>query len=240
MIVGKAILDRNLIKSSDTGRLKNSTFDLTIGDIIPIGKVGIKLRRAPGGLRSYILDPREMVWILSKEEFSLPSNVTGIATLRTTFTQQGMLALNVGIIDPHFDGPISTALINFSDVPREIKAGEAFFRVVFIEHEDVSAYKPQRNESRRRNEYLGQLEQTSLENDFPQNFLNIPKLTDDYYADIFGRMILSWIKKHKWWSFLAAIVIAVIGSFLFKLGLWEFMKVEFEWLKSIKSQATPL
>ena len=37
-----------------------------------------------------------MVWVLSKEEFALPKDVTGLATLRTTFTKQGILALNVG------------------------------------------------------------------------------------------------------------------------------------------------
>jgi deoxycytidine triphosphate deaminase len=61
----------------------------------------------------YFLEPREMVWVLSKEEFRMPANVTGLATLRTTFTKQGILALNVGIIDPLFEGPISTALITF-------------------------------------------------------------------------------------------------------------------------------
>jgi deoxycytidine triphosphate deaminase len=50
------------------------------------------------------LEPREMVWILSKEEFALPKDVTGFATLRTTFTKQGILALNVGIIDPFLTG----------------------------------------------------------------------------------------------------------------------------------------
>ena len=70
-----------------------------------------------------------MVWVLSKEEFNLPNTVTGIATLRTTYTKQGILALNVGIIDPNFEGPISTVLINFSDRPRRIKVGESFFSV---------------------------------------------------------------------------------------------------------------
>ena len=240
MIVGKAILERNLIKFSDHGRLKNSTFDLTIGDIVPIGKDGIKLRRKPGGLDSYILDPREMVWILSKEEFNLPSNVTGIATLRTTFTQQGMLALNVGIIDPHFQGPISTALINFSDVRREIRVGEAFFRVVFIEHEDVSVHRPERSESRQRDEYLRHLEQTSLENDFPQNFLAVPKLTDEYYGDVFGRMVWGWLKRNWKKSVAISVVVVVFLWFQFHLGMWDFMTEKFQWLKKLKTDSSPL
>src|SRR5947209_3059299 len=139
MIVGKSILDRGLVTGGGTSNLKNSTYDLTVGEIVPIGKRAMKERQRNPTL-SYFLDPREMVWVLSKEEFNIPATVTGLATLRTTFTKQGILALNVGIIDPFFQGPISTALINFSDQPRRIAVGDKFFRVAFFEHEDVTPH----------------------------------------------------------------------------------------------------
>jgi deoxycytidine triphosphate deaminase len=113
MITGRQILERGLIHEGTDHNLKNSTFDLTIGQIIPIGKRAFLSRRNRDLLAMYFLEPREMVWVLSKEEFSMPANVTGFATLRTTFTKQGILALNVGIIDPMFHGQISTALITF-------------------------------------------------------------------------------------------------------------------------------
>src|SRR5712691_5628323 len=108
----------------------------------PIGKKAIRARRKDPIVSPYFLEPREMVWVLSKEEFDMPADVTGFATLRTTFTKQGILALNVGIIDPLFRGPISTALINFSDRPRAIRIGDKFFRIAFFPHSDVSAYHP--------------------------------------------------------------------------------------------------
>jgi deoxycytidine triphosphate deaminase len=117
MIVGKQILERGLVNGGCESNLKNSTFDLTIGEIVPIGKKALQERRRNPNVPSVFLEPREMVWVLSREEFNMPADVTGFATLRTTFTKQGILALNVGIIDPLFKGPISTALINFSDRP---------------------------------------------------------------------------------------------------------------------------
>jgi deoxycytidine triphosphate deaminase len=110
MIVGDDILTRGLVTGGTVENLKNSTFDLTVGAIIPIGKDAVRTRtraraRREEPLTTYFLEPREMVWVLSKEEFALPKDVTGLATLRTTFTKQGILALNVGIIDPFFSRP---------------------------------------------------------------------------------------------------------------------------------------
>lgn len=101
-----------------------------------------------------------MAWILSKEKFKMPKNVTGLATLRTTFTKQGILALNVGIIDPFFEGPISTALINFSDRPRRIDVDDKFFRVVFFEHEDVTSFH-EGSENKEGLSYFKELESVS-------------------------------------------------------------------------------
>src|SRR3984893_17408438 len=105
MIVGNDILSRGLVTGGTVENLKNSTYDLTVGEIIPIGKEAVRARALARAQReepltTYFLEPREMVWVLSKEEFDLPKDVTGLATLRTTFTKQGILALNVGIIDP--------------------------------------------------------------------------------------------------------------------------------------------
>src|ERR1700730_14185303 len=99
MIVGQGILDRKLVVGGSTASLKNSTFDLTVGDIVPIGKKAIKERRKKQAPSSYYLEPREMVWVLSREEFNMPADVTGLATLRTAFTKQGIVALNRAIIE---------------------------------------------------------------------------------------------------------------------------------------------
>jgi deoxycytidine triphosphate deaminase len=168
-IVGNSILDRGLVKGGGLPNLKNSTYDLTVGEIMPIGNTAVTKRRT-SPRSSYFLEPREMVWVLSKEEFDMPATVTGLATLRTT--KLGILALNVGIIDPLFKGPISTALINFSDRPRRIAVGDKFFRVAFFEHDDVKAFNTQ-TESISKDNYVQWLETVSY-SDFSRSFLNIP------------------------------------------------------------------
>lgn len=188
LIVGKDILSRGLLKCADERHLKNSTYDLTIGDIFAVGPANVKRRRRYGPETRYFIGPREMVFVLSKEHFALPSNVTGVATLRTTFTKDGLLALNVGIVDPLFSGPISTALLNFSDRPVEIHVGQKFFRVLFLEHDDVAGFRPETDESVEHDAYVRELEKKAY-TEFPKTYLNVPSSDDEFYYRNFWKML---------------------------------------------------
>jgi deoxycytidine triphosphate deaminase len=225
MIVGNAILARGFV-TNEPGNLKNSTYDLTVGQIVPIGKDAIEGQiraraRGENPATTHFLEPREMVWVLSAEEFNMPNNVTGFATLRTTFTKQGILALSVGIIDPLFRGPISTALINFSDKPRAIRVGDKFFRVVFFQHADVTAFHGQ-DENVVRDEYLRNLETVSY-SDFAPSFLNIPSFDDKYYKDKFWSVLSYGVTKNRKIAAIFIIVLALTYLYLFHLGFGDYL-----------------
>jgi dUTPase len=201
---------------------------LTIGHIVPIGKEAIKARDKDGEAKVYYIEPREMVWVLSKEEFRLPATVTGIATLKTSSTKLGLLALNVGIIDPLFEGPISTALINFSDKPRRIAVGERFFRIAFFEHADVSNFHAE-DEKTERNTYLKDLETASY-SDFSPSFLNIPSFDDDYYFSRFWKMVFQGIFRKKLIAGPLIIVVVIVLWYLLETGLWTFLQAKWSWV----------
>jgi len=167
-----------------------------------------------------------MVWVLSAEEFRMPPNVTGLATLKTAFTKDGILALDVGIIDSLFHGPISTALINFSDRPRRIQIGDKFFRLLFFEHEDVIDFHSD-DENVKRDRYLIDLTTKSYA-DFAPSFLNIPSFDDKYYYDKFWTILASGIWKNKTVSVPALIVIAIFVWFQFDKGFGEFLWLKYE------------
>ncbi|MCK1289380.1 MULTISPECIES: hypothetical protein [unclassified Bradyrhizobium] len=234
MIVGKDILNRGLVTGGGPENLKNSTFDLTVGEIVPIGKKAVRARRKDPQISPYFLEPREMVWVLSKEEFNMPGTVSGFATLRTTFTKQGILALNVGIIDPFFKGPISTALINFSDRPREIRVGDKFFRVAFLEHSDVSDFHKS-DENAERATYIRQLENVSYA-DFSPNFLNIPKFDDEFYFQKFWSIIFYGLTKNWKASIPLLVVTVIIFGFLFHLGLYEYMADKLDFVRALREK----
>lgn len=221
MIVGQRLLDLNIVKGGSVKNLKHSTYDLTVGEIIPIGKKAILRRRKDPVVSPYYLEPREMVWVLSKEEFDMPANVTGLATLRTTYTKDGILALNVGIIDPLFRGPISTALINFSDRPRRIAVGDKFFRLAFFEHDDVSAFHRQ-DENMDRTTYIKNLEDVSYA-DFSPSFLNVPNFDDDYYTKKFWSIIFNGLTSSMWIFIPLVTFVVLMGWFVVERGFVGFL-----------------
>ena len=91
---------------------------------------------------SFALPPRGIVWVVSKEKFCLPLDVTGLATLRTTWTHEGILALNLGVIDPGWNNHLATAVVNFSKSDFEITKGHPFFRVLFLTHKPTQSPPP--------------------------------------------------------------------------------------------------
>lgn len=136
-------------------------------------------------------------------------------------TKQGILALNVGIIDPFFPGPISTALINFSDRARRIDLGDKFFRIAFLDHADVTAYHNP-DENTERASYVRQLQEASYA-DFSPSFLNIPSFDDDYYTKKFWSVLWRGITNNKTVSIPLLIFIFVVGWFLVHLGFIDFL-----------------
>lgn len=65
-----------------------TTYDATVGSIIRCG-VEISENR-------FVLKPRHIIWVVSAETFDMGDSTTGLATLKTQWTHQGVLALNVG------------------------------------------------------------------------------------------------------------------------------------------------
>lgn len=112
------------------GRRRGTSYDLRIGAII--NEKGESLGDA------YPLQPNQMVHVISQEVFNLPRKLTGHVTYKTGMTQRGIWALTVGILDPGWDGPLATTLLNFSCTDYLVRTGEEFLRVSFFEHEAVA------------------------------------------------------------------------------------------------------
>ncbi len=233
LITGTEILSRNLLYEADESNLKNSTYDLTIGDIFALGPENVKERRRKGPEQRYFIKPQEMVFVLSKECFKLPEDVTGVATLRTTYTKRGLLALNVGIIDPKFSGPISTALLNFSNRDAEIHVGEKFFRVLFLQHDDVSEFPPPQNERINKQEYIRELERKA-HRDFPRTYLNIPSSDTEFFYRNFWKLLRYGFTYNKVVLSFTVFFVAVIIFYVFSdYTFWEALVLLWEYFSSV-------
>lgn len=172
------IIDLNIVRRNDlpslsvTEGFRSSTFDSRVGTIVTKSGVCEK--------ETYTLKPRGIVWLISAERFRMPDDVTGITTLRTTWTRQGILTLTVGIVDPCYDGPLTTAVINFGKNDFCIKSGEPFFRTAFFKH------KKSENEARSEEESQYRKSVISDSNHFSDNFLTIDSLAQELVPKIWG------------------------------------------------------
>jgi hypothetical protein len=125
-----------------------------------------------------------MVQVVSAEIFDLSDRHTGHVTYKTTLTKKGIWALTVGIVDPGWDGPIATTLLNFSKIDHAIADGDAFLRVSFYEHEPV----PRIRKAPSLAEYLKDIRKAAASM-FPPTFLNREDIADDA-----GRKVLNRIR----------------------------------------------
>ena len=172
-----------------------SSFDLTIGRIYDHHG-----REVDG---PYTLKPGNMVQVVSAEVFKLENNVTGHVTYKTSLTRVGIWALTVGIVDPGWNGPIATTLLNFSRNDYTVHTGDRFLRVSFFEHEAVS-------ESELRNapslgDYHKEIQKFAA-SVFPSTFLN----SDDIAASA-GQNVLSRIRGEALvWIGVIALIFTVI------------------------------
>lgn len=162
-----------------------SSFDLTIGRIFDCSG-----KEVDG---PFTLGPGHMVQVVSAEVFNLGPDVTGHVTYKTTLTRVGIWALTVGIVDPGWNGPIGTTLLNFSRNDYAIHAGDRFLRVSFFQHDPV--LPGQLRGAPTVTDYHKGIQKLAAST-FPPTFLNREDIVKSAGSAVLGRIrieALAWI-----------------------------------------------
>jgi dUTPase len=227
LIVGEDILKKNLLTDAERSHIKNSSYYLTIGAIIPVGE-DAKNFDFNKPKEMHVIKPRQVAWVVSKEVFNIKSHeITALVTLRSTFTKKGLLALDVGMVDADFEGPIGSIVINFSKNDVSLAKGDEFFRVAFMRHAEVpTEFRPARDRFTA-TQYIRERHSEIIAS-FPATFLNTELLSDEIAAkvsdkvkgDILNQALLYLIKDH-WIKIvlfigLAVAAAAIAAYFLYK------------------------
>jgi len=182
-----------IVHHSVTAGERASTYDATVGTIIYEGKIVAGT--------SFTLEPRGVAWVISAEEIETNGNHTALATLKTSWAHQGVLALNVGVIDPGWHGPIATALVNFSNEPFELKNGMPFLRLVFFRHAETGEPTIRQEVS----SYTVEIRKKSKS--FSKSFLNMHTLVKEIESEVFK------LPKWAFYGVWAALIVAVASIF---------------------------
>lgn len=135
------VCDRNNNRIT-TDHSTKSSVDLSIREILFKDE-----RNQVRSLGRTLLKPQDSAFVISEEILHVPEGFIAYVFLKNRLSQKGFLALNTGIIDSGYNGPISTLLINFSAVEEYLPVTDSeqdkfFFRVVFHEIEKNPNYQP--------------------------------------------------------------------------------------------------
>lgn len=199
LLSGEEIKSNLLVTDADDKFFRASTYDLTVGDIVPAG--GDTCDK-----ESYPLQPGGMVRVVSKESLKLPSSITAHVLLKNELCTKGVLAINIGVADPGFEGPLSSTLINFGRETCSVEKGTPFLRVSF--HRCPVSPKASLAQKYSRDEYLKRVRQEVLAYSAP-TFLNMDAMAARAAEKTFAKFKEGIVV----WATLIAVIIAVLAIF---------------------------
>ena len=206
------IKQKQLLSRTKNNSFKGASYDLTVGEIITMdGKTH----------DGYKIPPRGMVLIVTEEIFHLPSNIIGFTTVKNSLSRDGIMAINIGIVDPEWNQPISSSIINFGNTNHFIKKGDPFLRMTFHEFgsydikvlNSVENYENNSDESIFQN-YVSERRQQSVKV-LSETFLSINQIKDE----ISKKVTVKFLKN----VFLLAASVAIVGFILtYSKDFYEF------------------
>lgn len=202
----QSIKSSNIIQSAQASNFRAGSYDLSIRDLITHeGKI----------VDEFVLPPQGVVKVTSEERIILPSNIIGYVLVKTKLCNEGVLALNIGIVDPGFDGPLQSTLINFGKSNVRLRSGDVFSRITFhaldtSECSDFKKIQPINHESLRRS-VIGDIDKY-----LSSTFLDIEKTSEKAAEKAFGDFRSSMFKVLP----LIALSVAIL-TFLLNFGnMW--------------------
>jgi len=201
MLTGVEIKQRALVQGGEDSSYRAASYDLRIGKLIkPDGEV----------TDSYTLPAQGIVEVISKERVNIPGDVAGFAMVKTSLCNEGLLALNIGILDPGWNGPISSFLINFGKNERLLTSDEVFLRLTF--HQLSAATPLVKFVTKNDDEYMSDRRRQVVAR-FAKSFLNISQVIEKFTEETFityRNRALAYVSS-------AAFVLAIL-TFLLNFG----------------------
>ncbi len=196
---GTNIQDKYFIGNAS---IRSMSIDLQVDCIIKNGKV---IRK-----KKISIKPQEMFIVVLKGNVRLPANCYGVSYPKTTLCQQGVHILNSGLIDPEYDGYLSTVAINFSSTSIELRQEDVCMRLMIFENTEnyngTSSFKIDYDE------YINKRIEESKE--YPDTFLDVPRQVKDLSSKMANSISSSITNKMVYILTIATVLFAVFSFWI--------------------------
>ncbi len=168
MLISKEIKKLNLIEGGGDNNYRPISYDIRAGKIINTdGKE----------VNEFKLEPQGIVEVISKEKVNLPPDIGGYAMVKTGLCNEGILPLNIGIIDLGYQGYLSATLLNFGNKDFMLTEDEVFLRVTFHRCENYDKDTSEKKSNLLTQEAYVKDRKKKVMN-FSNTFLNVDKYID--------------------------------------------------------------
>jgi len=129
-----------ILEFHDPARIKYCGYELTLGKVISpsTGRLQWVEDRPKRSLRNlmtakncYVIEPSEMLIIVTKELVKMPSDLCATYGQLNRLANHGLMILNTSIVEPGYWGPLSCVLVNFSSQRQALATGESIAKLNF-------------------------------------------------------------------------------------------------------------
>lgn len=126
--IKEMIAQKRLIPSGNAGSAEFCSYEFTAAVMLRGGSGCFELIDRLG----IEIKPAELVWVKASEEISVPPNMVGLWIQTQTLARQGLLLLNISIIEPGYQGPLTAVLVNFGSNNVTVSLDTKIAKVVFL------------------------------------------------------------------------------------------------------------
>lgn len=127
-----------LIKGGDVARAVHCSYEFLPAKIYPGGLTEndaafvVDWTDGTTANRRFLVHPGAMVWIRVREQACLPDDICGLWLQTNTLSRKGLLLINMSLVEPGYEGPLSCHFVNFGKAPVEIYPETALAKLLFL------------------------------------------------------------------------------------------------------------
>ncbi len=139
------IANNELILDGRPERATHCSYEFTAAKIIFGGSSEFRTISESGETVS----PARLVWVRARETISVPPNMVGLWIQTQSLSRQGVLLLNISLVEPGYKGYLTAVLVNFGKKDVVIGPTTTIAKVVFLALDDhaIDEVKPSDSES---------------------------------------------------------------------------------------------
>ncbi|MGI5211949.1 dCTP deaminase [Plantactinospora sp. CA-290183] len=135
--ISELITEANLIEGAASERVFACSYEFRPGMVISTGReVDDRCAKdwtgGNGDFRDvHAIQPGELVWIRTLEKVSMPHDLCGFWWQTNRLSRQGLMLVNMSMVEPGYRGPLACLFVNFGNKPVTIDPDTVVAKLVF-------------------------------------------------------------------------------------------------------------